>query len=162
MWVTSPRLSDRPFTFSLPWHQILGYLKTFLQNLTVTLYSHFIQPDSGHFCICNWRDEAHDVHGNPHKMTRDQVTTIIIIGWVAFFSAWMMNILYYKVHPSDVDFSPRRFRSQMVNLVSLNFVEIIGTNSTSTSLEERECFTLFGRLDATSASVRAIVVKKVH
>ena len=101
-----------------------------------------------------------DVHGNPHKMTRDQVTTIIIIGWVAFFSAWMMNILYYKVHPSDVDFSPRRFRSQMVNLVSLNFVEI--SNSTSTSLEERECFTLFGRLDATSASVRAIVVKKVH
>ena len=103
-----------------------------------------------------------DVHGNPHKMTRDQVTTMIIIGWVAFFSAWMMNILYYKVHPSDVDFSPRRFRSQMVNLVSLNFFEIIGTNSTSTSLEERECFTLFGHLDATSASVRAIVVKKVQ
>ena len=103
-----------------------------------------------------------DVHGNPHIMTQTQVTSLIIIGWVAFFSAWMMNILYYKVHPSDVDFSPRRFRSQMVNLVSLNFVEIIGTNSTSTSLEERECFTLFGRLDATSASVRAIVVKKVH
>ena len=51
-----------------------------------------------------------DVHGNPHKLTQKQVTNLIIIGWAAFFSSWIMNILYYKLHPSDVDFSKKRFR----------------------------------------------------
>ena len=55
-----------------------------------------------------------DVHGNPHKLTQTQVSSLILIGWVAFFLSWIMNILYYKLHPSDVDFSPKRFRYQIV------------------------------------------------
>ena len=46
-----------------------------------------------------------DVNGNPHMMTPHQVRVMIIIGWVSFLSAWVMNILFYKVHPSSVDFS---------------------------------------------------------
>ena len=60
-----------------------------------------------------------DVHGNPHKITREHVNSMISIGWVAFFFAWMMNILYYMVHPSDLDFCPRRFRSQKAKLCLL-------------------------------------------
>ena len=46
-----------------------------------------------------------DVNGNPHVMTPHQVSVMITIGWVSFLSAWVMNILFYKVHPSSVDFS---------------------------------------------------------
>ena len=57
-----------------------------------------------------------DVHGNPHIMTQTQVTNMLLIGWAAFLSSWIMNILYYKLHPSDVDFSPKRFRSEILNV----------------------------------------------
>ena len=57
-----------------------------------------------------------DVHGNPHIMTQTHVINMIIIGWAAFFSSWIMNILYYKIHPSDVDFNPKRFRSEIDKL----------------------------------------------
>ena len=49
-----------------------------------------------------------DVNGNPHRLTPQQVITMIIVGWAAFLLAGMMNIAYYKVHPSSVDFSPSR------------------------------------------------------
>ena len=31
----------------------------------------------------------------------------MLIGWAAFLGSWVMNILFYKVHPSSVDFSFR-------------------------------------------------------
>ena len=46
-----------------------------------------------------------DVNGNPHVMTPSQVSVMIIIGWTSFLLAWIMNIMFYKVHPSSVDFS---------------------------------------------------------
>ena len=30
-----------------------------------------------------------------------------MVGWAAFLGSWLMNILFYKVHPSSVDFSYR-------------------------------------------------------
>ena len=53
-----------------------------------------------------------DVNGNPHPMTKFQVRMMIMIGWLAFLLAWLMNILFYKVHPSFVDFSPKRFKDK--------------------------------------------------
>ena len=47
-----------------------------------------------------------DIHGAPHELTEHQVRLMIIIGWITFLAAWMMNILNYKVHPSSVNFSP--------------------------------------------------------
>ena len=54
-----------------------------------------------------------DVNGDPHRLTPDQVTTMIIVGWAAFLLAGVMNIAYYKVHPSSVDFSPSRLWKKM-------------------------------------------------
>ena len=54
-----------------------------------------------------------DVNGNAHKLTPQQVTGMIIVGWVAFLLAGVMNIAYYKVHPSSVDFSPSRLWKKM-------------------------------------------------
>ena len=38
-----------------------------------------------------------DLNGIPRELTQTQVSNMVIIGWVTFFSSWMANILYYKV-----------------------------------------------------------------
>ena len=53
-----------------------------------------------------------DVNGNSHPMTKYQVRMMMKLGWVAFLFAWLMNILFYKVHPSAVDFSPKRYKEK--------------------------------------------------
>ena len=53
-----------------------------------------------------------DVNGNPHPLTKLQVRMMIMIGWLAFLLAGLMDILFYKVHPSFVDFSPKRFKER--------------------------------------------------
>ena len=53
-----------------------------------------------------------DVNGNPHTMTKFQVRMMILIGWLAFLFAWLMNILFYSVHPSFVDFSLKRCKEK--------------------------------------------------
>ena len=53
-----------------------------------------------------------DVNGNPHPMTKFQVRMMIMIGWLAFLLAGLMNVLFYNVHPSFVDFSPKRFKEK--------------------------------------------------
>ena len=37
----------------------------------------------------------------------NQVRMMMLIGWAAFLGSWGMNILFYKVHPSSVEFSFR-------------------------------------------------------
>jgi len=53
-----------------------------------------------------------DVHGNHHELTPHHVRVMIGLGWATFIGSWVANICYYKVHPSSVDFSPKRFREK--------------------------------------------------
>ena len=53
--------------------------------------------------------EIKDVNGRPYDLTQYHVQMIMVTGWVAFFLSWISNILYYKVHPSAVDFNRGRF-----------------------------------------------------
>ena len=53
-----------------------------------------------------------DVNGIPHPMSKFQVRMMMLIGWMAFLLAWLMNILFYKVHPSAVDFSLKRYKEK--------------------------------------------------
>ena len=32
---------------------------------------------------------------------------MMAVGWAAFLGSWVMNLLFYKVHPSSVEFSYR-------------------------------------------------------
>ena len=34
------------------------------------------------------------------------------VGWMAFMGSWLMNVLFYKVHPSSVDFSKKGMREK--------------------------------------------------
>ena len=65
-----------------------------------------------------------DVNGLTHELTEHHVSLMIIIGWLTFIAAWLMNGLYYKTHPCAVDFSPKRFRDKM-------FIYIFGKNAVS-------------------------------
>ena len=38
---------------------------------------------------------------------------MMAVGWTAFLGSWLMNILFYKVHPSSVDFSKKGMREKL-------------------------------------------------
>ena len=54
-----------------------------------------------------------DVNGNTRHLTGHQVKVMMTVGWIAFLGGWLMNILLYKLHPSAVDFSPKRFKQKL-------------------------------------------------
>ena len=60
-----------------------------------------------------------DVHGRVRLLTEHQVHVTLVIGWVSFLLSWMFNIMYYRVHPSAVDFNPSRSRARL-------FIYILG------------------------------------
>ena len=35
-----------------------------------------------------------------------------MIGWLSFIISWCVNLLFYKLHPSSVDFNKGRFRAR--------------------------------------------------
>ena len=54
--------------------------------------------------------EIKDVNGRPHPLTQYQVQMILILGWVSFLLSWICNIIFYKFHPSGVDFGRLKAR----------------------------------------------------
>ena len=58
-------------------------------------------------------DKILDVNGRPHSLTQHHVIIILVIGWTSFIMSWIFNILYYKVHPSAVDFKFKRVRARL-------------------------------------------------
>ena len=67
------------------------------------------------FTILNLSDEMtiKDVNGRAHPMTMYQVILILVIGWVSFLLSWIFNLIYYKVHPSAVDFNFGRSKAKL-------------------------------------------------
>ena len=54
-----------------------------------------------------------DVNGLAHELTEHQVRMMITVGWLTFLAAWLMTIIFYKTHPSAVDFSPKRLPDKL-------------------------------------------------
>ena len=44
------------------------------------------------------------------------MTVMLCVGWSTFFLSWILNIIYYKIHPAEVDFGDWK---QKLGLVSL-------------------------------------------
>ena len=53
-----------------------------------------------------------DTNGYTHELTPQQARTMMVIGWLAFFLSSIMNILFYAVHPSKVDFNIMKFKGK--------------------------------------------------
>ena len=46
-----------------------------------------------------------DIYGSPHDFTKHHLDVMIGVGWACFLGSWIVNILYYKFHPSAVEMS---------------------------------------------------------
>ena len=44
-----------------------------------------------------------DIYGNAHDLTPHHVRVMLGVGWACFLGSWLINIAYYKFHPSAVD-----------------------------------------------------------
>ena len=44
-----------------------------------------------------------DIDGIDHDLTPHHVHVMLGVGWACFLGSWLINIAYYKVHPSAVD-----------------------------------------------------------
>ena len=51
-----------------------------------------------------------DLNRFEHKLELHHVNWMIGIGWTSFIFSWILNIVYYKLHPSAVDFNTGRFK----------------------------------------------------
>ena len=44
-----------------------------------------------------------DISGNDHDLSPHHVRVMLAVGWACFLGSWLVNIAYYKFHPSSVD-----------------------------------------------------------
>ena len=44
-----------------------------------------------------------DTYGNKSPLDGHTVSVMLGVGWACFLGSWLINILYYKFHPSSVD-----------------------------------------------------------
>ena len=64
-----------------------------------------------------------DSYGNLYLLTPHQVRVMLGVGWACFFGDCLINILYYKFHPSsvDVDLTDQEARSEKMTLYVFGF-----------------------------------------
>ena len=44
-----------------------------------------------------------DIYGNAHDLTPHHVHVMLGVGWACFLGSWLINIAYYKFHPTAVE-----------------------------------------------------------
>ena len=47
-----------------------------------------------------------DVNGTSHNITKGNVINLVGFGWGFYSLSFVLNIIYYKIHPSFTDVSP--------------------------------------------------------
>ena len=67
-----------------------------------------------------------DVHGRVETLAGAKFMMILVFGWVSFLLSWMFNIMYYRVHPSAVDFNPSRARARLFIYIAGRRVKLPG------------------------------------
>ena len=48
-----------------------------------------------------------DTYGNDHDLKPLNIIVMLAVGWACFLGSWLINIAYYKFHPSAVEMDPR-------------------------------------------------------
>ena len=54
-----------------------------------------------------------DINGNDHDLTPHHVHVMLAVGWASYLGSWIINIAYYKFHPSAVEFQLSRSKSKL-------------------------------------------------
>ena len=50
-----------------------------------------------------------DVNGMVHEINCYHISMMLLAGWICFLLSFILNIVYYAIHPSGVDFNKERF-----------------------------------------------------
>ena len=53
------------------------------------------------------------VNGMKIEIQPYHICVMLALGWTCFFLSYIMNFIYYKIHPSGVDFKKERFRKRL-------------------------------------------------
>ena len=64
-----------------------------------------------------------DIYGNDHYLTPHHVRVMLGVGWACFLGSWLINIAYYKFHPSAVEFELSRSEEIVSETCSLPHVQ---------------------------------------
>ena len=72
---------------------------------------------------------------------------MILIGWLTFLLAALMNILFYKVHPSFVDFKPKRFKERCFIYLFGKKIFFLGSQKGNNFLLPKNSFKIFLTLE---------------
>ena len=57
-----------------------------------------------------------DVNGVDHNLPISVVHYMLALGWGCFFLGWVMNLIFYGVHPCDVSLSPSSIREKLPDI----------------------------------------------
>ena len=79
-----------------------------------------------------------DVNGAKHEFKRSHVYMMLNVGWSFFFIAWILNIIYYKLHPSAVDFRFARVKEKFQEYKRLVFGNGNGSKSSGDNEKTRK------------------------
>ena len=82
---------------------------------------------------------------------------MMAVGWMAFMGSWLMNVLFYKVHPSSVDFSKKGMREKL-------FIHVQGEKrylwGYKDSKGEKYCIIQFCKVNTTQESTESVSEEK--
>ena len=89
------------------------------------------------------------MNGNPHPLTEDHVSFMLLMSWYAFLGGGAMNFLFYQFHPSFFDLTyegkeEKRFiyifgRKKFLSLKALRFWKKATKVTTKANNYERLC-----------------------
>ena len=85
------------------------------KKLTSTFPSYFSLTIS---TLMNLKEEMVllDVNGVDHNLPISVVHYMLALGWGCFFLGWVMNLIFYGVHPCDVSLSPSSIREKLPDI----------------------------------------------
>ena len=55
-----------------------------------------------------------DINGMEHQITTYEVSIMLTIGWIAFILSYIVNIIFYIIHPSGVDINISRLQNKFM------------------------------------------------
>ena len=66
-----------------------------------------------------------DVNGMDHQLTSYHISVMLAIGWGTFVLSYIVSVIFYVLHPSEVDFDMSRFHNRWFFYLCGKKVDII-------------------------------------
>ena len=82
-----------------------------------------------------------DINGMAQEKTIHHVTIMMAVGWASFLLSNVVNVAFYLIHPSGVDFNRSRFRNKWYFYINGRRIEV-GTNGHQALVQKSEEYML--------------------